>query len=122
MKQTAQRRESRHAPAPGVRIDDSKRKNGLRLTCPYCGFFVRVRTSEYISEALISGLVECQRATCGWRGHFTFNITETTQMCELPGADDVRLGIKLSPFLERKLAAKAAQTKTPDLYNSPTIH
>ncbi|MGJ8517590.1 hypothetical protein LMG33810_001939 [Carnimonas sp. LMG 33810] len=75
------KRENRHSPAPDIKMNDDKRTNSLRLTCPYCGSFARVRTSEYISEALITGLVECTKPACGWRGHFDFTITETTSMC-----------------------------------------
>lgn len=113
------KRENRHQPHPLLDIQHDERINNMRLTCPYCGHFTRVRNSEWISEKLVQGTVECQEPRCEWSGHFNFEITETTRPCAYSALAKIDLGIPLSPFLQRQLEKRTRQSKHNDLFTAP---
>lgn len=80
----------------------AKRRNNLRLDCPHCGAFARIRSSEYLTPIYRQALVECQNADCGWRGTLTLEMTQTLSPSLQPNPE---IRLPLAPRLREQLAA-----------------
>lgn len=66
------------------------RQTNLRLSCPHCGTFSRIRNSIQLTPLYREAMLECQNMECGWRGWISLEITRTLQPSMMP-----RNGIQL---------------------------
>lgn len=55
----------------------TEKRSNLRLTCPHCGAFARVRRSEQLTPIYREAVLECQNSECGWRGKLALEVTRT---------------------------------------------
>lgn len=75
-------------------------KNHLRLTCPHCEAFARVRKSVGITPTLREALVECTNTDCNWRGQMTLAMEYTLTPSDI---SDSHVRLPLSPRLRKQL-------------------
>lgn len=70
----------------------AQRRSNLRLSCPHCGEFARVRKSQMLTPIYREALVECQSAECGWRGTLSLEMTKTLTPSQQPNPE-IRLPV-----------------------------
>lgn len=75
-------------------------KSHLRLSCPHCGSFARIRKSEGLTPIYREALLECANVDCNWRGRMEMTMTHTYTPSDRP-RDGVDL--PLSPRQRAKL-------------------
>ncbi|MCC5811343.1 MAG: ogr/Delta-like zinc finger family protein [Ectothiorhodospiraceae bacterium] len=93
------------------------RRNNMRLDCPHCGAFARIRSSQTPSPLYREAVVECQSLECGWRGkiglEFICTLTPSQKPSpeiRLPVSEVVRKNILGQLTLELPEAANARRT------------
>ena len=81
--------------------NDMQEVSRLRWDCPYCGGYMKVRTSKTHLPVFRVLYLNCTNEfSCGYRCKVEANISETLVPSYLVNAD---VNIKLSPWLERKV-------------------
>lgn len=70
----------------------TQRRSNLRLSCPHCGDFARVRKSQQLTPIYRESLVECQNVECGWRGKLSLEMTQTLTPSQRPNPE-IRLPV-----------------------------
>ncbi|WP_158700894.1 ogr/Delta-like zinc finger family protein [Phytohalomonas tamaricis] len=73
-----------------------ERKTSLRLSCPHCDAFARVRKSQQLTPLYREAVVECQNPDCGWRGKLALEMTQTLTFSQSPNPD---ISLPLAPRL-----------------------
>ncbi|MCM2973464.1 MULTISPECIES: ogr/Delta-like zinc finger family protein [Larsenimonas] len=76
------------------------RKSNLRLSCPHCGAFARIRKSQQMTPVYREAVVECQNADCGWRGKLALELTQTLTFSLHPNPE---INLPMSPKLRERL-------------------
>ncbi|MGJ8514604.1 hypothetical protein [Carnimonas bestiolae] len=76
-------------------------KNRLRMTCPYCGKFLGMRTSERMSPVYIRGIAEC--SNCTFRGHVSIEIEDIAYPSNHPGWQKLDIPLTPSPHLQAQI-------------------
>lgn len=71
-----------------------KQRNLIRLACPHCGGYLRIRSSETVNAVSRTATVHCTSDECGFRGGMVMHMTHTLTPSMTP-APGVRL--PLSP-------------------------
>lgn len=69
-----------------------EKRSNLRLSCPHCGAFARVRKSQQLTPVYRESLLECQNVECGWRGKLSMEMTHTLTPSHNPNPE-VRLPV-----------------------------
>lgn len=80
----------------------TQQRNKLRLSCPHCGAFARIRSSEEMTPIYREAVVECQNGECGWRGNLRLEMTQTLSPSLKPNPN---IRLPLSPGLREQLVA-----------------
>ena len=92
-----------------------EKRNNLRLSCPHCGAFTRLRSSERFTRLYWRALVECRNAECGWRGTLNLEISYTLTPSQTPDPD-IRL-----PISEHSREAIITQLRQSEPVKAPTV-
>ncbi|WP_168169309.1 ogr/Delta-like zinc finger family protein [Kushneria phosphatilytica] len=73
-----------------------ERRNNMRLSCPHCGEFARIRKSQQLTPVYREATVECQNPDCGWRGKMALEMTQTLTFSQQPNPE---IRLPMSPRL-----------------------
>ncbi|WP_350355176.1 ogr/Delta-like zinc finger family protein [Larsenimonas rhizosphaerae] len=76
------------------------RKSNLRLSCPHCGAFARIRKSQQLTPIYREAVVECQNPDCGWRGKLALELTQTLTFSLHPNPD---IRLPMAPKLKERM-------------------
>lgn len=76
----------------------------MRIPCPHCGGYARIRSSSQISPVCRELYLACTNEECGWRGKAGLEITWTLAPSQQP---DPKVRIPFSPTILAQLLPEA---------------
>ncbi|MGJ8526885.1 hypothetical protein LMG33818_002648 [Halomonadaceae bacterium LMG 33818] len=93
---------------------EDDRNNRLRMACPFCGGFFRIRTSHKVSSTTIRAMGECQE--CTYRGHLDISHVSIAFPSDHPDAMKAAVYLPVTDYVKEWAGKKQMEKFKADMF------